>query len=248
MSRLPEFLSRRGWLAGMGSGGLAWLSRDLEGQHAGTAGQPGAEWVSVRGAGYGARGDDGVNDGPAIQAAHDDIVRSGRRGVLYLPPGVYRIGAGLRLDASFGSLVSDGAVINAAALSSGAALTVSGTAASPYDQSLTSISGLKIVGPGRKLDVVGLRFNRAAVEPSSSAGPSHLTVRNCNLSGFRVGLSFENYCYNLDLYSCDAYDCGTASVCPEGRSMPASGSSFMEGHFSIPGSRLTAGTVTACSR
>jgi hypothetical protein len=157
-----------------------------------------------------------VNDGPAIQLAHDDIVRRGRRGVLYLPSGAYRIEAGLRLDASFVSLVSDGAVINAAGLSSGSALTVSGTATPPYDQSLTSISGLKIVGPGRELDVAGFCFNRTAVDPNSSAGPSHLTVRNCNLNGFRVGFSFENHCYNLDLYSCDAYDCGTCISIPGG--------------------------------
>jgi hypothetical protein len=214
VSRLAGFLSRRGWLAGMGSGGLAWLSADLEGGRPARVGQPGTEWVSVRGDGYRAQGNGVVNDGPAIQAAHDDIVRSGRRGVLYLPPGAYRIGAGLRLDASFVSLVSDGAVINAAGLAAGAALTVSGTAAPPYDQSLTSISGLKIVGPGRDRDVLGLRFNRDAVEPDSSAGPSHLTVRNCNLSGFSIGISFENYCYNVDLYSCDAYDCGTCISLP----------------------------------
>jgi|tagenome__1003787_1003787.scaffolds.fasta_scaffold20957281_3 hypothetical protein len=216
MIRMPEFLSRRGWLAGMGSGGLTWLSRDLKGQPVWAAGQPGTEWVSVRGAEYGARGDGRANDGPGIQAAHDDIVRSRRRGVLYLPAGIYRIGAGLHFDASFVSLVSDGAVLSAAALSSGAALTVSGTAVPPYDQSLTSLSGLKVVGPGRHVDVTGLRFNRVPLEPSSSAGPSHLTVRNCNVSGFRTGLSFENYCYNLDLYSCDAYDCGTCISLPGG--------------------------------
>src|SRR6185312_10854419 len=103
----------------MGSGGLAWLSADLEGGRPARVGQPGTEWVSVRGDGYRAQGNGVVNDGRAIQAAHDDIVRSGRRGVLYLPPGAYRIGAGLRLDASFVSLVSDGAVINAAELAAG---------------------------------------------------------------------------------------------------------------------------------
>ena len=188
MIRMPDFLSRRGWLTGMGSGGLTWLSRDL--RLGGEAGNPGSEWVNVRGGTYGAHGNDRGNDGPAIQAAHDDIVLSGRRGVLYLPAGVYRIEAGLSLDASFVSVVSDGAAINASALSSGAAVTISGTAAPPYDQSLTSISGLKIIGPGRARDVVGFRFDRRPIGPTSSAVPSHLTVRNCNLSSLRCGFSF----------------------------------------------------------
>jgi hypothetical protein len=138
--------------------------------------------------------------------------------VLYFPSGVYRVRTGLQLDASFASVVADGATIDASPLGTGAAVTVTGSAIRPYDQSVTSISGLKILGAGRSRPVTGLRFDRAPQADRSAAGPSHLTVRNCNVSGFRKGYSFENSCYNLELYSCDAYDCGTCINLPGGKS------------------------------
>jgi hypothetical protein len=192
------------------------LARLAAGGTVAAAGLLPAAWVSPIDPGFGARGDGRHDDTAALQKAHDAIVATGARGVMHLPAGIYRITRGLVLDARFVTLVADGATIEASALESGAALTVTGSGATPYVQSLTSISGLRLAGGGSDRPTVGVRFDRPRHQRPETGGPSHLALRNCNVAAFGVGYCFENHAYNVELYTCDAYDCGTCLRVPSG--------------------------------
>lgn len=58
--------------------------------------QSSTEWVNVR-ENFGAAGDGVADDAPAIQAAIDYAIYTGRKRVVYLPSGTYRIGTTLHL-------------------------------------------------------------------------------------------------------------------------------------------------------
>jgi len=171
----------------------------------------GAHVIDVRA--YGAAGDGVADDTAAIQAAHDALVASGGRGIVWLPPdGTYKITGTLQINATYASLHSAGAVINASD-SLANAIQVSGSVDPPYNQATQTLQGFRVTGPSRTSGTSGILFHDAS---ANADGPSHISVRNVVVDTFGRGLQFESRAHNISVYSTDVYECDRCIDAPAG--------------------------------
>lgn len=154
---------------------------------------------------FGAVGDGTTNDTAAIQAAINAIVATGKGGLLYFPPGTYKITATLVVNASFVSITSNGATIDASTMTSGVAMQITGTVFLPYKQSTTVIEGFKLIGNGQGGTVTGIRFHTVG---GGGEGSSHIRVSNINVSNFGIGLDYGDRAYAINHFGNDVYNCG----------------------------------------
>lgn len=161
--------------------------------------------LNVNATDYGAIGNGISDDTAAIQRAINAIANARKGDALELPPGTYRITSSLTIDSSYVSIVSRGATIDASAITSGAALRVTGTVNPPYKQSTTVLEGFKLVGNSQNGSVTGIRFH---TDGGNGQGSSHITVRNVNISNFGIGLDYGDRAYAINHYGIDVYSCG----------------------------------------
>lgn len=153
---------------------------------------------------FGAKGNGTTDDTTAVQAALTSVVNSGKGGTVYFPPGTYKITSGLTVNASYVSISSEGATIDASTMTSGVAVTITGTVFLPYKQSTTVIEGFKIIGNSTTGSVTGLRFHTVG---GSGEGSSHITIRNVNISYFGIGIDLGDRAYAINFIGSDVYYC-----------------------------------------
>ena len=154
---------------------------------------------------YGASTASSDNSG-AINAALSVWTASGVFGVVYIPPGTWNVAAGISVNASYVKIVSDGAILNFSSLTSGSAITLTGTINPPYDQTRSVLSGLKISGNGASGGGTGIHLYSSS---TSGAGPSHLGIAHCSMANFGTGLLYDANSYIVGCYGVDVYACGT---------------------------------------
>lgn len=162
---------------------------------------------------FGAVGDGVANDAAAIQSALNAAVAGGVPAEVFLPPGTFLIGSGLTVNATYVSLVGKGSKLNASSILTGAAVTITGTAAPPYNQAVvTPLSGIEIVGPGRaQVTSVGVLFNTTS---AGAEGPSHVSLHNVVVHDFGNGYQFKDSAHNITLYNCEGWECGNVIDAP----------------------------------
>jgi hypothetical protein len=160
------------------------------------------ESVSVKD--FGATGNGTTDDTAAIQAALDYIVNSTIPNVLLFPAGTYKCTLGLTVNCGYVSCSSDRALLDFSTLGDQAAITFIGGnpySGNPYNQDNCFFSGFKIIGPSTSI-AAGLFFTA-----SSEPGPSHMIVRDCNISNFNNGITFLNNAYLMTFEHCDIWNC-----------------------------------------
>ena len=156
------------------------------------------EFVSVKD--FGAVGDGTTNDSAAFNSAVAAIVASGKKGVLFIPAGTYKVNSTLTVNISFVSIWGESAVIDFSAITSGAAMVVNATVYPPYNNGNTFISGIEIFGNSTYGSVIGIQY-------TSSSDVSQFSVDNCVIHNFGVGESFETNSYlishkNTNIWLC----------------------------------------------
>jgi len=156
------------------------------------------EFISVKD--FGAVGDGTTNDAAAFTAAFAAIVATGKKGVVYVPAGTYKINSSLSVDISFISIWGESATLNFSSLTSGAALVINSTVSPPYANAITSISGLQLIGNSTAGSVKGIQY-------TSSTGVAHFSVDNCSINNFGVGESFESNSYLISHKNTDVWAC-----------------------------------------
>jgi hypothetical protein len=156
------------------------------------------EFISVKD--FGAVGDGTTNDAAAFTAAFAAIVATGKKGVVYVPSGTYKINSSLTVNISFVSIWGESATLNFSSLTSGAALVINSTVSPPYANAITSISGLQLVGNSKAGSVKGIQY-------TSSTDVSHVSVDNCSINNFGVGESFETNSYLISHKNTDVWAC-----------------------------------------
>ncbi|MCG8341774.1 MAG: hypothetical protein MI684_02950 [Chlorobiales bacterium] len=122
----------------------------------------------------------------------------------YLPPGTYRIDSGLTVDVALSGIIANGALIDASNMTSGAAITLTGSVKPPYNQAHLGISGFNLKGPGRTSSVDGLYYYTAG---GSGQGPAHTAAVSINIRSFRRGIDLYSRAYLLNFNNVDASDC-----------------------------------------
>jgi hypothetical protein len=122
----------------------------------------------------------------------------------------------LTIDVAYVHVDFQGALVDATALTSGVAITVTGTTNPPYQQATNGFTNLRILGPGRTVTgVTGILFT-GPTSTTDLSGPSHVQPQHVNLSAFATGVSYGNHTYVIDLLNWDIYRCGTGVLLPAG--------------------------------
>lgn len=156
------------------------------------------EFISVKD--FGAVGDGATNDAAAFNSALAAIIATGKKGVLYVPAGTYKINSSLSINISFVSLWGESATLNFSSLTTGAALVVNSTVSPPYNNAVTFISGLQLIGNSTTGSVKGIQY-------TSSTDVSHFSVDNCVINTFGIGESFEANSYLISHKNTDVWGC-----------------------------------------
>lgn len=139
---------------------------------------------------HGARCNGVADDSIAIMAAitaagascySDSSHQMHNQSYIELPTGATcKINSGLQFNAACVGLVSNGATLDATALSSGAAITVNTSQPqSPFGENTPPWDGVHVIGPGATTNTVGLLVQSGAV-----------VFNNANISNFGVGVQF----------------------------------------------------------
>jgi hypothetical protein len=120
----------------------------------------------------------------------------------------------LTIDVAYVHVDFQGALVDATALTSGVAITVTGTTNPPYQQATNGFTQLRLLGPGRTVTgVTGILFT-GPTSTTDLSGPSHVQPEHVNLSAFATGVSYGNHTYAIDLANWDVYRCGTGILIP----------------------------------
>lgn len=121
---------------------------------------------------------------------------------VFIPPGTYSFGSQIIWDPSLGGIDGYGAYFNFNNNSNGILVQASNPEdGTPYRNARSIMRGLLIAGSTMETlySTVGLNF---APSGSSSA---HLSIRDCDIVGFRHGLDFSANAYLIDFDHCDIY-------------------------------------------
>lgn len=179
--------------------------------------------------GHGAKCDGITDDSGAIQAAisvagaqcsSDGSHQMHNQSYIELPSGsTCKIDGGLQFDAACVGLVSNGATLDATALSSGAAISVNTSQPqSPFGENVPPWDGVHVIGPGASTNTIGVLVQAGAV-----------VFDKLNVSNFGVGVQFGGYAF-LDRFEAPMiFNCTTAVNFPSGSSGNAGENITFEG-------------------
>jgi hypothetical protein len=132
----------------------------------------------------------------AIQAAHDAVVATGRKGTLLIPGGTYKCDTGLTINTLFVSVEAPGAVLNFAAKTTGVALTITGNGQ-------VDLGGLRLEGNSATGSVDGISM----IGASAGAPVAAVTLRNVSVTTFGRGLVLGNHCYLCEYHNLIIANC-----------------------------------------
>jgi len=157
-----------------------------------------------------------IDDFPRVTPESDDtgrlkraiksIVDSGVRGVLNLKGKKLVISSRVDIDVSYVSLNGGGAIISAAALTSGTALYITGTKLENNIPALAQATGFlanfslegDTTASRGKVGTVGIEMNSA-----TGAGPSNIKFYNMGAHHFETDITFKNHAYIIDFFGCN---------------------------------------------
>lgn len=165
---------------------------------------------------WGATFDGATDDAPALQAALDAAVASGKRCDVVLPTARCRIESALTIDIGHANLSSPGAVIDASPITAGHAILLQGSPTASvdlYQQNRAALTGIDLVGNDRAGTVVGILNETTG---ASSNRTAHNVIRRGRVRTFGVGISFEDYAYLITAYDLNIHDCGVCVDSPNG--------------------------------
>ena len=157
---------------------------------------------------YGAVGNGVTNDRNAIQAALDAVVSSGQTGLVYFPPGIYKINSGITVNSSFVS-IEGYCEINASAITSGTAITITASISSSemgvgFTRDSHIFGNIRITGPGyTSTNSVGIKF-----ESASPVAYARALIENLSVVSFGTGILHGSYAWGMTLSHCTILDCG----------------------------------------
>lgn len=153
---------------------------------------------------HGATFDGSTNDVAAVQAAHDAIVATGKRGTLVFPAGkTAKCNSTLTLNASYVFVEGNGAILDFSSLTTGSAIRWLGTVNPPYRQAPNGIERLHIKGNGWGAGVTGMLFDTDV----SGSGVSHMTFDRCTIEAFSKGVYLHDGSYVNNFIGCDIFNC-----------------------------------------
>jgi hypothetical protein len=149
---------------------------------------------------FGAVGDGVADDTVAIQLAINTAKGAGVVGVnnraVYIPGGVYKITSTLEVDASFTSILSNGAILEASGFA-GTVLQITTSLALPWDQSATLYEGFEIFSSTVIIGSVGVKLSGGA--GVSIYHVAHLSMNQLNIRNMDKGLVFEDNVYIINI-------------------------------------------------
>lgn len=132
----------------------------------------------------------------AIQAAHDAIVASGRKGVLVFNPGTVKCSSGITINTLKVEVQGVGCTLDFSGMTSGVALTIIGNGH-------VNLGGLRLEGNSATGSVDGVLMSSA----SAGAPVSVITLRNLAVVSFGRGMVWGDNCYLCDFYDVVIADC-----------------------------------------
>lgn len=184
-----------------GDGSAAWL-RQTDGQ------AYNVKW-------FGAKGDGVTNDATAIQntinvaVAAAQAINSGAQqapGVVLIPTGVYKCNSGLSVD-SYNVSIEGYAWMDFSAMSSGAALTITGTSTVvPWGKRSILYGTMYLLGPGAGSSVTGILFDVGGAVVTKQAAA---LMEGVSVFGFQYGHYHKYLSYNSTLIGCQIATCAT---------------------------------------
>jgi len=159
---------------------------------------------------YGADNTGATDAYSSFQSAITAIEDTGKAGVLYVPPGTYKMDSGITIDASVCAIKGQSATLDFSSLTaSDVAITVDGAdinlTGAPYYNAVNFIQGLRIDGPA-KGTATGIKFTNT----STFLGSNDYAVRDCVISKFQVGMLLGNVCYHMSFHHLNIFQ---TSVC-----------------------------------
>ena len=152
---------------------------------------------------------------PAMfQQVHDAFVAQGQRVCLKLQLGDnITLTTGISIDVSYVSVDFNYSKLTFTP-TTGAAITFTGTAASPYGQGLSSIKNAELIGPGQvNAGSIGVFFDG---NPAGGSGPSRFKLDGIVIHDFGVGRKEGNSSYLQTWVGGEIYSCGTGVWSPSG--------------------------------
>ncbi len=162
----------------------------------------------------------------AIQAANDSIVASNLPLTVTLPASC-ALASGVSIDLSYASLRGDNGVIDATAITTGAAITATGSVNPPYTQGMNRLEGFRLYG-GSAAGTIGILFETLN---GSGQGPSHGSMLRVQVDHFDVGIEFYSNAYNISCFQTSVTYCNTHVKIPSGGTDYASEIRFFGGEF-----------------
>ena len=146
------------------------------------------------------------DDSSAFQSALNAIP-SGKFRECHIPRGVdsIKINSGITIDASRTNLDFGGCLLDASGMTSGVAVTVTGTGTQSGDQSygqcMSGINRMRLLGPGRYTNVDGILMTGSANTPI--VGSARTMVSNSWIRNFRKGVTFYHRAYLSTFFNCE---------------------------------------------
>jgi hypothetical protein len=162
----------------------------------------------------------------AVQAAHDSVVASALPLAVKLPA-LCTLTTGVSINLSYASLKGRNTIIDATGLTTGAAITVTGSVNPPYTQSMNHLEGFRLRGATIS-GTTGILFQNTGV---SGAGPGHISLSRVQVDYFDVGLSFFSNAYNISCYHSSVVYCNTLISIPSGGTNYGNEIRFFGGEF-----------------
>lgn len=167
---------------------------------------------------FGAVGDGVTDDSAAIQAAHDAIVATGKKGRLLLTSGTYKCNSGLTINSLYVSIDAAGASLDFSGLVVGTALTVT-------EHDLIDLGGLRITGNSNAGVVNGVKMVGTAGHQVDS-----VRMRNLVCQTFGTGMLLGDNCYLVTFDNVIITDC-TININSNGTTNAGSSIKFYGGNL-----------------
>jgi hypothetical protein len=152
---------------------------------------------------YGAKGDGTVDDTAAIQAAIDDNINA----TIFFPTGIYNITSTLKVDysaitgrVSLNLLgVGDGSILLWNGGDNTSMIWYEGATINAGFQSITKISSLFLKNVVNASGLIGMKFGNLASPLGFAAGVCNVTIQDCKLYDFTIGIATEYECDSINL-------------------------------------------------
>ena len=150
-----------------------------------------------------------VDNVPDLTAALALASSSKTRTVINLKSATYALTTGLIADLTYVSINGHNSTFDVSAMTSGVALTLTGSSYPPYTQNANRVSDLYILGAQHRNSTSGVTGVLFSSLPSNggSTGPSHTSLHGVSVNQCYLGFEYGEHTYLVTNYHCEASDC-----------------------------------------